>query len=134
MTLLTVWNNPTGTETNLLVDEITRTWSNPRSLKFLIPQLDPEPSLPCGYRTEIRGYTLKSRTTHNTTQVDNQRVSIPDSKKCPKLVFTEGTSWYLALPMRAVKPYVFHPWACCKVPGNCGMILGISNVKGSYAR
>jgi hypothetical protein len=34
MTLLTVCNNPTGTKTNLLLDEITRTWSNPRFLKI----------------------------------------------------------------------------------------------------
>jgi hypothetical protein len=92
MTLLTVCDNPTGTETNGLVDEITRTWSNPRFLKFLIPQLDPEPSLRGGRRTETGGYTLKSRTAQH------------------------------------------YPWARCKVPGNCGTILRISNVKGSYAR
>jgi hypothetical protein len=45
MTLLTIFNNPTKTKTNLLINEIFGTWSDPRFLKILIPQPNPKLSL-----------------------------------------------------------------------------------------
>lgn len=135
MTILTICNNPIETETNLLVDEITRTWSNP-VLKISNTPTGPR-TIPLWWWVQNwnrRLYpTVKNRTTLPRL-ITSRYLSIPDSKNCPKLVFTEGTSWYFALPMRVVVPSVFHPWARCKAPGNCGMILRISNVKCSYAR
>jgi hypothetical protein len=45
MIFLTVFNNQSRTRISLLIDEIIKTLSNPRFLKFLIPQPDLEPSL-----------------------------------------------------------------------------------------
>jgi hypothetical protein len=45
MTILTVFNDLIKIRTNLLIDEIIGTWSDPRFLKFLIPQLDLKLSL-----------------------------------------------------------------------------------------
>jgi hypothetical protein len=53
MTFLIIFNNPTRTKTNLLIEEITETWSDPRILNFLIPQSNPKPSFHGGAKLKL---------------------------------------------------------------------------------